>query len=155
MDGDGELDWGELKNGFEQGELTLSRGLMLERLTLEVGLFSVMIKLLNFMVYFAAFLVAIYIFSPAGQLSQAHTFISDHFKLDDEELGVLEVRSVADIYVFIQRFNTQNKLLKATGDLYWCDPRFFDDLGETPEGSAHREEQAELAAGGGHRMKKR
>ena len=104
---------------------------------------------MNFLIYFASFLVAIYIFAPAGQLSQAHEFISDHFKLDDEELGVLEVRSIADIYIFIQRFNTQNKLLKATGDLYWCDPRFFDSLGETPEGASHAAEQAELS--GGHR----
>jgi hypothetical protein len=45
-----------------------------------------------------------------------------------------KVTSIADIYTFIEDFDVKNKLLKATGDLYWCDPRYMDELGLTEDG---------------------
>ncbi|CAD7928389.1 unnamed protein product [Amoebophrya sp. A120] len=131
-DGDGELSRTELMEALKDNKLCLSRGLLLERLQLEIELYKVMVKILNFFVYFICFLLALYQFYPTDSVGKVHSYLLDHFELDPDSLG--EVATIPDLYSFILNFEQQNKLLQATGPVYWCDPRYLDDLGKTAAG---------------------
>jgi hypothetical protein len=87
LDGDGELDWKEIIEAVTEGQVCISRSLLLERLNLEHSLFVMMIKFFNFIMYFCFLLAALYEFYPSEQIGDVKNLLSDHFNLDAESLS--------------------------------------------------------------------
>jgi hypothetical protein len=138
----------EESHGQSSG-ITLRRGLLIERLELEAGMQYTCGMIVNFFIYFSAFMLALNSFFPAGQLANVHGQLRAHFGIDADT--VLAISTVEDVFDFIKNFEEMNLILMPTSKHYWCDPRFLHEVQVVGEYGAGDGGCGAGSGGGGHR----
>lgn len=93
---------------------------LIERIELESNVLFTIVKSANFLVYLIHFLLAMYEFCPAANLSMVHRQIGEHFQLSTLD----NVQSFNQVYDFIAMFEHQNEELMATSYHFWCEKRY-------------------------------
>jgi len=92
------------------------------RLELEANMWTMSLKLPNFLLYFPLFLMGLYTFLPSSAVAASNKQLVDYFHLSQEELG--EIASVKDLYEFMANFQSYSSDLMASSPLYWCETRY-------------------------------
>jgi len=115
---DGNVSLEELQRSLRNIAVRADR--MQARLQLERDMAQMILKLPNFCVCVGLFLVAIYQFSPAASKYKIHKHIEDHFQLRRAS----SIKSLNDIYTYMEDFEHYNMEMQATSSAYWCEHRY-------------------------------
>jgi hypothetical protein len=96
---------------------------LLERIGLESNMGFTILKTANFFVYLIHFLLAMYEFCPAADLSMVHRQISEHFLLSTID----SKKTFNQIYDYMETFEHANEEVMPTSYHFWCEKR-YDEL---------------------------
>jgi hypothetical protein len=117
-DGNGRVCAVEMKEHLHK--LSIRYDILKDRLSMEMDMINMMIKLPNFCVCMMAFLLALVQFSPAASTADVQSHVRSHFELD--ALG--DVTDFARLYDYMLTFEKHNQELQATSVKYWCEDRY-------------------------------
>jgi len=117
---DAALSYTELRRNLDKVDVHAER--ILQRLRLEADMAEMLLKLPNFCICVACFLVALCEFVPPASVHNVHRHIEHEFGLQD----VGNITDFDSLYEYMEHFEKRNEHLQATSAKYWCEERYSE-----------------------------
>lgn len=118
--GDGKISQAEL--GANLDKIAIRPDRMKQRLDLEEDLAHMLFKLPKFLICLACFMTALVEFVPPGATHNIHRHITRHFHMD----SLPEIKSIEQLYEYMELFEKQNEEMQATSTKFWCEDRYSE-----------------------------